>query len=280
MESKDVIRAHFKGRYDQFYGKYLPQIKRLGQKSEYQAKCPFHDDTNPSLNVNAETGEYFCHGCNRKGNIFHFYAKLNSLDTQRDFPKILKGIAGDFGIELEHVQLRFVKAYDYTDTTGKLLFQVCRYEPKTFKQRIPDGKGGWKYSLNGTVPVLYRLPQITKAQEVLIVEGEKDVESVEALGLAATTSPMGAKKWRPEYSEYLKSKDVVLIPDNDTEGREHMTRVGASLKGIVKSLKWLELPDLPSKGDISDWISKYKTKEEAAEKLAILIESAPSWRFR
>lgn len=272
--TKENIREFFKGRYNIFYEKYLPgPIKKIGGH-EYQTKCPFHDDTNPSFNFNNDTGEYYCHGCNKKGYIFHFYARLNGLEDGHNFPKILKSIAGDFGISLEEVRTRLVKAYDYTDIDGKLLFQVCRYEPKTFKQRIPDGKGGYKYGLNGVKPVLYRLPGIAKASSVLIVEGEKDVDNLHSLGLTATTSPMGAKKWRPEYGDYLKDKEVILIPDNDNEGREHMAQVGAALRGIAKSLKWIDLPDVPSKGDVSDWISAFKNKEEIQERLSIMIESA------
>jgi len=273
MENKDTIKEYFKGRYDQFYGKYLPSLKKIGEH-EYHAICPFHEDHNPSFNVNADTGEYFCHGCGKKGHAFHFYAKLNSLDTKRDFPKILRGIAGDFSIPLEANPLRFVCSYDYTDIDGTLLFQVVRYEPKTFKQRTPNGSGQWVYGLNGSKRVLYRLPEVVRADEVLIVEGEKDVETIRGLKFTATTSPMGAKKWRPEYSDYLKGKDVILIPDNDTEGREHMAQVGSALNGIAKSLKWIDLPDLPSKGDVSDWAAKFSSPAEAAERLAVMIEGA------
>lgn len=142
MDNKDTIKESLRGRYDQFYGKYLPSLKKIGAH-EYQATCPFHEDHNPSFNVNAESGEYFCHGCGKKGHAFHFYAKLNSLDTKRDFPKILRGIARDFSILLEDNPQRFVCSYDYKDIDGTLLFQVVRYEPKTFKQRRPNGNGQW-----------------------------------------------------------------------------------------------------------------------------------------
>lgn len=278
MEQKEAINKHFRGQYNKLYEKYLPgPIKKIGGK-EFSTVCPFHDDQNPSFNFNADTGEYFCHGCGKKGGAFHFYAKLKDLDTRRDFPKILKGIAGDFGIPLEDNPARLVCSYNYTDIDGTLLFQVCRYEPKTFKQRRPDGNSNgvqkWSYDLNGTKRVLYRLPEIVKADEVLIVEGEKDADTVKRLGLTGTTSPMGAKKWRPEYSDYLKGKDVVLVPDNDNEGREHMAQVGAALKGIAKSIKWLDLPDLPSKGDVSDFVATFSSREEAAERLAVMIEGA------
>lgn len=250
---KDEILSYFKGNYKEFYSKYLPEIKKIGSE-EYRARCPFgdHPDNNPSLSINDESGKFYCHGCGRKGHIFHFYAKINGLDTKHDFPKILRGIISDFNLPFEEIKPRIVKTYDYTDANGQLLFQVVRYQPKNFKQRQPDGKGSWIWNLKGLQPVLYKLPDVLRANEVLIVEGEKDADALAELGLIATTCPMGAKKWRPEYNEALRGKDVVLIPDNDLEGKEHMTQVGISLNGSVNSLKWLELPNLPSKGDVSD----------------------------
>jgi hypothetical protein len=196
------------------------------------------------------------------------------LDTRRDFGKILRGIANDFGIPWQEKKSRVVKTYDYVDPQGNLLFQVCRMDPKDFRQRQPNGKEGWMWNLKGIQPILYRLPDILKAQEIFLVEGEKDADTLADLGLAATTCPMGAKKWREHYNESLKGKDVVLIPDNDNEGREHMAQVGASLNGVAASLKLLELPDLPSKGDVSDWVAKIGNKETATERLAVMIERA------
>ncbi|MDP6494877.1 MAG: hypothetical protein QGI09_05565, partial [Dehalococcoidia bacterium] len=97
---------------------------------------------------------------------------------------------------------RISATYDYTDEDGTLLFQTVRYDPKDFAQRQPDGKGGWKWNLEGVRRVLYRLPELLGAdpsEPVFIVEGEKDVDRLAGLGLVATTNPMGVKKWRPEY---------------------------------------------------------------------------------
>ena len=266
------VKNHFQGNYETFYTKYLPEIQKIGG-DEYKATCPFHDDREPSLNFNNQTGQYYCHGCGKKGDALHFYAKINSLDTRRDFPKILKGIASDFNIPLENAQRRLIKTYDYTDAQGELLFQVCRYEPKDFRQRHKVN-GKWVWNIKGIQPVLYHLSEVLKAKEVLVTEGEKDVDNLRAIGFTATTCPMGVKKWRPEYSECLKVKHVVLIPDNDNEGKEHMALVGVSLNGTSASLKLLELPGLPSKGDVSDWIAGFADKTEAAEKLAVMIENA------
>ena len=100
-----------------------------------------------------------------------------------------------------------VKTYSYVDETGqRVLHQTVRYAPKQFRQRRPDptSPDGWAWNLNGTRRVLYGLPYLVAAQKhghpVYVVEGEKDADKVIAAGQIATTCPMGAGKWRDEYS--------------------------------------------------------------------------------
>jgi len=274
---KKTIENHFAGGYEMFYEKYLGKVEKIG-KGEYKALCPFHDDTNPSLNFSLATGQHYCHGCGEKGDHLTFYAKIKNLDIKKDFRKILKGIGDDFGISPVHKKPKIVKTYDYVDEAGKLLFQVCRMEPKSFRQRKPSGKGGWIQNIKGVERVLYRLPEVVKENEILMAEGEKDADNLSEIGFTATTCPMGAGKWKPEYNKYLKGKDVVLIPHNDDEGRKHMKQVADSLTGTVKSLKVLDLPDLPDKGDVSDFIEKHEDKEQAAEGLAVMIEGTGQYK--
>src|SRR5262245_37567432 len=110
---------------------------------------------------------------------------------------------------------KIIATYDYEDESGKLLFQVVRHEPKDFRQRVPNGTG-WSYSLNGTRRVLYRLPDLLASASIIwLVEGEKDADRLASLGLTATTAPMGAGKWKPEYSEILRGRHIIIVPDND-----------------------------------------------------------------
>jgi len=152
----------------------------------------------------------------------------------------------------ERAKGRITATYDYVDETGKLLYQVVRFQPKRFAQRRPDGKGGWVWGLKGVRRVVYRLPNVVKAEQVFIVEGEKDADALGRLGLVATTCPMGAGKWRAEYSGALQGKRVIILPDNDAPGQEHASQVAASLQGVAASVKVLSLPGLPGKGDVSD----------------------------
>ena len=103
------------------------------------------------------------------------------------------------------------------------------------------------------------------ADPVFVVEGEKDVERLYALGATATTNPQGALKWREEYSSPLAGRHVVIIPDNDPadedkpaeslKGQKHAMMVARSVHRVAASVRVLELRDLPPKGDVSDWFN-------------------------
>ena len=152
---------------------------------------------------------------------------------------------------------RISATYDYRDQALTLLYQVCRYEPKDFRLRRPDGRGGFAWNVRGVRRVLYRLPDLfasDSGKPVLVVEGEKDVDRLVSLGFCATTNLGGAGKWRPEYNESLRDRHVVVIPDNDDAGRAHARLVATALNGIADTVNVVELPGLPTKGDVSDWL--------------------------
>lgn len=186
---------------------------------------------------------------------------------QRDAPRV--NGAHHQGNGVARPQKRLVKTYDYVGPDGELRFQVCRFEPKSFGQRRPDGRGGWEWNLEGVERVLYRLPEVEEAvaSEALIflVEGEKDADNLWQLGAPATTNPGGARKWLPGYSETLRGADVVILPDNDPSGAGHVEHAGAALSAVCSRLRVLHLPGLPDKGDVSDWIAAGGTVDQLYE---------------
>jgi hypothetical protein len=110
-----------------------------------------------------------------------------------------------------HLQ-NIVETYKYRDEQGNTIFAVVRLDPKGSRQRQPDGFGNWKWNLKGVRPVLYNLPELMNSEVILVCEGEKDVESAKRLGFVATCNSGRAGKWRNEYAEYLRGKQVVIIP--------------------------------------------------------------------
>ena len=180
---------------------------------------------------------------------------------------------------------KVVKVYDYVDEEGKLLFQEVRYEPKNFRQRRSDGDGGWIWNLEGVRRVPYRLRELLEStkEPVFIPEGPKDADRLWEEGLTATTNPMGAGKWSPEYNGFLQGRHVVVLPDMDPpnpakpaehlKGQRHGQAVANSLYGTAASVRYLELPGLPEHGDVSDWFDQGHTADELLE----LARKCPEW---
>ena len=193
------------------------------------------------------------------------------------------------------------KLYDYRAADGTLILQVVRTHTtwgQRFSQRRPDAskKGGWGWRTRDIPDAdkpLYRLPQLLASKgTVFVVEGEKDVDNLARLGLTATCNIGGAGKWQPHYSEALRGRHVVILPDNDPQasypdggprwhpdgrpvlpGQDHAEMVAAALYGVAASVRVVMLPGLLPKGDVSDWLASGGTKDE----LEWHAREAPLW---
>jgi putative DNA primase/helicase len=233
----------------------LAAVRRSG--SGWQALCPAHADKNPSLSVHIRDSKILLHchaGCSQE-------AVLAALGIE----------TLELSLDASDGKARVVAEYPYMDERRELLFQVVRLEPKSFRQRRPDGQGGWIWNLRGTRRVLYRLPEVLAAQSVLVCEGEKDCDTARGLGLVATSNPGGAGKWREEYGESLRGKRVAVIADEDEPGRRHAQQVAVSIHLRAESVKVLEMPGAK---DLSEWAGRGGTREALLE----TIRNAPEWK--
>lgn len=166
---------------------------------------------------------------------------------------------------------RLVATYDYADEHGEIIYQVMRYEPKTFRQRAADGT----WSIKGIKPLPYRLPDLLAKPDatVLITEGEKDADLLHSIGLLATCNNGGAGKFSDDILPWFTGRRVVIIPDNDEAGHNHALIVANKLYSLAESVRVLYLPELPEKGDVSDWLKNGGNKQQLIE----LARSTPEW---
>ena len=249
---------------------------RGGRKvgDEIKFACPAHEDQSPSAEWNRRKDVWNCPVCGAGG-------------TSRD-------LATRLGIAVEERRTRpreLVASYEYRDAEGTVRFRKARYAPKDFmlESPDPDRPGAWRTGLHGAPPLLYRLPEMLASPvgRVYLVEGEKDADNLHRLGLIATTNPEGAQgraknrpmepgpqKWKPAiYNPWLRGRDVVIVPDNDEAGEDLANFVAGSLAGVAASVRVLHLPDLPPKGDVSDWLLKGGSKGE----IEALADAATEW---
>jgi hypothetical protein len=165
---------------------------------------------------------------------------------------------------------KIVATYDYEDADGKLIYQVVRLDPKDFRHRQADGKGGWIYK--GTERrVLYRLPDLLKYPDgtVFVCEGEKDADRVAALGYCATTVASG--KWTRDCVAALRGRDVLILEDNDETGRRKALEAATALSGVAKQIRIVQLPNL-AHGDVSDWLKIPANTRAELERVAFGTE--------
>lgn len=263
----------------------------LGEPSEdNKTKRELRFGTRGSLSVSLEKGTWHDHEQGKGGGVLDLVQDRKSLDRDgavvwlQERGHITKVDAPKSGMG------RQVAAYDYLSASGELLFQVVRFEPKNFRQRRPDGNGGWVWKMAGVQLIPYRLSAVVRAIErrhtIYIAEGEKGVHALESIGLVGTCSPGGAGKWRSHYNSTFAGADVVVLPDFDPQavtpegeprwhpdgrpvlpGQDHAADVARNLSGVASKVRVVMLPDLPLKGDVADWIAAGGTVE-ALERIA------------
>lgn len=235
-----------------------------------------------SLKVCLKAGIWHDFESEEKGGLLDLVIRQENLQTKTDAIKWLKSngfiSANDNAPTEPKPRPKLVKTYDYVDEAGELLFQVCRYEPKTFKQRKPNGQGGWAWTIKDVRQVPYCLPRLIHAEHdeiVFICEGEKDADNLNAAGLIATCNAGGANKWKDSLTPFFADRRVVILPDNDDAGRKHIDLVASKLHGVAASVKVLELShhwaEITHKGDVTDWLNAGHT---ASELLALVNATA------
>lgn len=264
----------------------LAKVKHKGAgHGKWIARCPAHDDRMESLSIKVGTdGRVLlnCHaGCGTRDVVTAIGLTMADL-----FAEGTKREAAPGGPDPRQ-RPRLVKTWPYVDENGRQIFESCRFEfplgpdedkpRKKFSQRRMVN-GEWVYNLEGIEPVLYRLPDVIEAvamgKLVCVTEGEKAADELVAAGFCATTNPMGAGKWLPQYSKVLAGATVAVFPDNDAPGQKHAEAVCKELALHGCTVKQVRIPGLPPKGDAFDYFQRPDADSAIIEEL---IGRTPVW---
>lgn len=238
----------------------LPLLKNLRQNGKgFTSLCPSHTDNKSSLAL-SETGDgkllLKCHaGCS-------FQEIITTLNNSVN--------AGGKSNEIETI-------YEYTDETGKLLYQNVRFAGKNFRWRHFDENGREVWNLNNVRRVPYRLPELIKLSDhndFVMTEGEKDADTLGKKGLVATNH----KNWRAEFNYLLKNRNVIIFQDHDRAGIAQAEKAARMIFDDSSTVKIVDcfadepLTDKHGK-DVSDYLKAHNFDE-----LLKLVENAPQWK--
>lgn len=253
-------------------------LEYLGTVSEHRHgnkwNCPIcGSGTRPggdaALEVYEDTNSFYCFACNTGGSLIDLYKAMHKTDTKG----AIKELADKYGISEPEKPKKprkrlddQTRAHDYHNADGSLFARKVVY-------KFDDGSksAAWflfnpstgqfdfnSQGLRGQHAPLYDLHRIPGSSgAVYIVEGEKDAQTLQEMGLTATTAPNGASaKWQTYYNDVLAGRDIVIVTDNDDPGRKYGQTVAKGVQTIANSVKVVPstaiYADTPKKGDISD----------------------------
>lgn len=234
-------------------------------QNKWQVKCPAHDDNKASLSITYKPKDkrtvLYCHaGCDTERVVEAVGLNLKDLfdEGSQEPSKSSKK-------EIEQV-------YAYQDKDNNVVHEKVRYTNKEFRNRhMKDNKYIW--NLKDVNRVVYNLPNVIGAikdkENIYLVEGEKDADTLIDMGLVATTNLEGAGKgkFKEEYIKYFQGANVIVIQDNDQAGHEMTQTIVSRLFDVVESIKEIDLGNISkAQGfDITDYFTIGYTKEEFIE---------------
>lgn len=302
---------------------------------DFFAPCPVHrDGKNPNLHVRIgpQTGQIqmMCMSCGangkavcealdlplsevmcdaRTGEAMDRDAKAAPQKKAADKPK-KRVYPYKVGRRLGDYTITAV--YEYQDRNGRVVLRKARGEltdetgariDKTFRIQSITPDGGWQNSEGIYGTLLYHLPDVLGGVKLganlIIAEGEKDIDNLRAVGFNATCGLHGAGtltsantdlsgKWSEDHAKSFDGAEAVtVIADNDAAGEGLAQWICRSLSGRVKTLRLLRIadhcPELPKHGDFTDWVQLLKgrgvtTKSEIRTRLNEMIEATEPWQ--
>lgn len=281
----------------------LPEARRSGDG--WAARCPAHEDRNASLSINdGDDGRALVHcfaGCPNEEIVAALGLTMADLmpndgrashnghasNGKQPGDKRKYATATDAIAALTSKRGAPSATWQYDDATGAHIGTVCRWDTADGKAILPvsrNGSSGWHCAGMAEPRPLYQLTTLATAETVFVTEGEKAADAAHSIGLTATTSAHGAKSpaktdWTP-----LAGKSVVILPDNDSPGREYAETVAGILAKLEPpaSVKIVELPGLPDSGDICEWIDDLHGEaaepDSMREEIEALVSAAGAWQ--
>lgn len=275
--------------YIEVYQKHIQTLKRTADKNEWRGCCPLpnHKDDKPSFFVNESTGQFFCFGCSRSGNVYTFLELIGDFSSRNEIvqnitiqsvsPTFAEPINEIIPKQLHRNLLNDYEKLQYILRERRVSFFVIKkyligYDPESDRYSFPirslsgkflniklhnsykDPKSiSWK-SGSGT-PRLFPVDATLKS-EIVITEGEFDTLALHSLGINAVTSTAGAGTFLSEWGWLFRERNVKILYDSDNAGNEGGNMVASILREYARKVEIIRFPDFPDKKkvDVTDFL--------------------------
>lgn len=285
---------------------YLPQYVAsvTEQRKNNTYNCPLCKsgtgrNKTAAFTLYSEEMRWYCHACKQGGSIIDLYLDIHQMshESREDISRAIDELGAQYGLLPTSAPVQHNPAplpitpgkreHIYRNADGNILAKKtidkkADGSKKTCWYLYNNATGSYSFGLQGNRMPLYHADRLHNSQSttVYIVEGEKDVETLEnCYGFTATCTPNGGGQtgWNDLYNADLKNRDLIIITDNDEPGKKYGNTIAKNLSGIAKSIKivpsasiWDKCPD---KGDISDIIEALG-KDRTAQLLSQAIQKA------
>ena len=242
--------------------KYAEKIfagQRITDRVEQRFTCPIHSGKDKNFAFNFNRGVWTCHSRCGSGGMVQLEQRIAGGTREEATERLFQFI----GMAQQYQSKQIVCSYDYVDASGRLLFQKLRLEPKDFRFRTPVGVSGYAYTSPPQKRPLYGLMGVLTANCLLITEGEKDADTLNAIrdwpagsvGRVYATTAGAAGSWTADHAMYTAGKRVIIFEDNDLKGRESALAIAETCYPVAQSVKIVSFADLPEKSDVSDFLA-------------------------
>ncbi|MBA7621571.1 hypothetical protein ES703_28935 [subsurface metagenome] len=253
--------------------------------------CPFHDDKRPSAGIYQGKDGAFRFKCQASecgfcGDIFDVRARATSrplaevlfeaIGQVEDRPAKDRSrqsqaagrqgkIYADLNLLRAALPGRVISEHPYKSEVGQIemiIFRCQVDEDKSYRPAYPV-KGGFRLAAPPKPWPLYQRDVIMSNDTLIICEGEKCCDVLAQYDMAATTNAFGSGKAEHADWTLLAGKNIVVWPDNDLPGQNHMRKICGILETTDPKprIAWLEPGDLDlgEREDVADFVEQLQT---------------------
>lgn len=124
---------------------------------------------------------------------------------------------------------------------------------------------------------LWPLTAFAAADPIYLMEGEMDCLLALQCGLNAITCTGGASTWNRSWNERFAHREIVIVYDCDTAGRQGARRIAEELAPVAAAIRIVELGlTEPAGADFTDYIHAL---QNSIEQFRLLVDETPYFRL-